>query len=131
MEINTVSVTELTRSISYLLEEEIGGVSVRGEISNFKAHSSGHKYFTLKDEGAQISCTLWRGRSASVNLSDGMKVIITGNLTVYPPRGQYQIECMSVMPVGIGELFVAFEALKSKLDELGYFDAERKRPIPK
>jgi exodeoxyribonuclease VII large subunit len=125
-----ISVSELTYSIKLLLENNIGFVTVQGEVSNYKSHSSGHRYFTLKDEGASISCTLWRGVPVNFEPSDGMKVIIEGNLTVYPPRGQYQIECLSIRKSGIGDLYILFEKLKQKLDSLGYFDVSRKKPIP-
>jgi len=124
------SVSELTREISVLFEEEFGMVTVQGEISNFKAHSSGHRYFTLKDDSAQISCTMWRSKLLSWTPTDGMKVVVKGYLSVYPQRGQYQIECESITTLGLGELFQAFEALKRKLSEKGYFEANRKRPIP-
>lgn len=124
------SVSELTRDIQVILEESFSYVNVQGEISNFKYHSSGHRYFTLKDEKAQISCTLWRGRPVNFQLADGMKVVVTGSLTLYPPRGQYQIEIISISPLGQGDLYLAYEALKKKLEEKGYFAPERKKPIP-
>ncbi|MCB0749972.1 MAG: exodeoxyribonuclease VII large subunit, partial [Ignavibacteriae bacterium] len=103
-----------------------------GEISNFKAHVSGHWYFTLKDKNAQISCTMWRGVNNYVFFTpqDGMKVILTGKVTVYPPRGNYQLDVRSMKPAGEGELQKAFEALKRKLFEEGLFDEERKKTIP-
>jgi exodeoxyribonuclease VII large subunit len=124
------TVSELTRDIQVILEESFSFVTVQGEISNFKYHSSGHRYFTLKDERAQISCTLWRGKPVNFQLADGMKVVVTGSLTLYPPRGQYQIECISIAPLGQGDLYLAYEALKKKLEEKGYFAPERKKPIP-
>ncbi|MFC2130987.1 exodeoxyribonuclease VII large subunit [Bacteroidota bacterium] len=130
METQVLSVSQLTNAISRVLEENIGTVSIQGEISNFKAHSSGHRYFTLKDEGAQISCLMWRSRTLNFQPADGMKVIITGKITVYPPRGNYQVECFSIKPVGQGDLYLAYEALKEKLEEQGYFDEDRKRAIP-
>lgn len=130
MEQKVLSVSELTNVIKIQLEDVIGAVSVQGEISNYKEHSSGHRYFTLKDENAQISCTMWRTRPISFQPKEGMKVIIQGNLTVYPPRGNYQIDCWSMTPVGQGDLYLAFEALKKKLGDLGYFDMNRKRPLP-
>jgi len=125
-----VTVSELSSAISSLLAEGIGFVSVQGEISNFKSHSSGHKYFTLKDEHAQISCTVWRSRRLNFLPEDGMKVIVTGELTVYPPQGKYQIECSSIKQVGQGELYLAFEMLKKKLEAKGMFETARKRAIP-
>jgi exodeoxyribonuclease VII large subunit len=130
MENNIISVSELTGAIKLTLEDGFGDVSVTGEISNFKQHSSGHRYFTLKDEGASISCVMWRTRKLDFMPADGMKVIITGSLTVYPPRGNYQIDCTSMHAAGQGELWLAYEALKKKLDAAGYFDEMRKRNLP-
>ena len=125
-----ISVTQLNQAIAAILSESVGTVSVVGEISNFTRARSGHRYFTLKDEGGQVSCTLWRGRSLSFLPTDGMQVIVTGELTVYSPRGQYQIDCLQVQPLGQGELYLAFEALKEELAAKGYFDSDRKRPLP-
>jgi len=127
-----LTVTELTKLIKQNLEENFSSVSLIGEISNFKAHTSGHWYFTLKDSGAQISCTMWRGMNDSVFFSpqDGMKVRIGGKLTVYPPRGSYQVEVRSMQPAGIGELQLAFEKLKEKLFREGLFDSENKKSLP-
>ncbi len=130
MQTTAISVSELTREIKYQLEDNIGSVAVQGELSNFKAHSSGHRYFTLKDEGSQISCVMWRTRQLGFEPADGMKVVINGSLTVYPPRGNYQIDCRSMAPLGIGDLYIAFEKLKKELEELGYFDEENKMPLP-
>lgn len=130
MENQVITVSQLSGAIKELLEVTLGVVRVQGELSNYKAHSSGHRYFTLKDEGAQISCTLWRGKPLSFQPADGMKVIVTGIVTVYPPRGNYQIDCQSITPAGMGDLYLAYEALKKKLSEAGYFDEERKRYLP-
>jgi exodeoxyribonuclease VII large subunit len=125
-----LTVSELTQRISNLLQEEIGFVTVRGEISNFKLHSSGHRYFTLKDEEAQINCVFWRSKQINFELADGMKVVVSGWLTVYPARGQYQIDCIEIFPLGLGDLFLKFEALKKKLDEEGLFDKKFKKELP-
>lgn len=126
------SVSEITKSIKFILESTFEKVSIEGEISNFKAHSSGHWYFSLKDEEAVISCTMWKGVNNYVFFTpeDGMKVIITGRVTVYPPRGSYQIDVRSMKPAGIGELQAAFERLKRKLYEEGLFDESLKKSIP-
>jgi exodeoxyribonuclease VII large subunit len=128
-----LSVSEITNLIKATLEEGFSEISVVGELSNFKAHVSGHWYFTLKDAGAQVSCTMWRGINNYVFFTpqDGMKVIITGRITVYPPRGSYQIDVRSMKPAGVGELQEAFEKLKQKLSAEGLFDAEHKKQIPK
>lgn len=127
-----LSVSEVTRLIKSSLERDFPHVWIQGEISNCKQHSSGHYYFTLKDEGAQMSAVLWRSRATalSVNLEDGMKVQVRGAITVYAPRGNYQIDVLQVLPVGIGELQLAFERLKQKLAAEGLFDASRKKPLP-
>ena len=127
-----LTVTEITRRIKLSLETSFPRVWLQGEISNFKQHTSGHLYFTLKDEGAQISAVMWRSRAANLAMfpEDGMKVIARGSITVYPPRGNYQIDCDQIQPLGIGELQLAFERLKKKLAGEGLFDSEHKKPIP-
>lgn len=126
------SVSELTKSIKFVLESSFEKISIEGEISNFKAHSSGHWYFSLKDEEAVINCTMWKGVNNYVFFTpeDGMKVIVTGRLTVYAPRGSYQIDVRSMKPAGVGELQAAFERLKRKLFEEGLFDEQYKKQIP-
>ena len=126
------SVSEITKSIKFILESTFEKISIEGEISNFKAHGSGHWYFNLKDEGAVINCTMWKGVNNYVFFSpeDGMKVIVTGRVTVYPPRGSYQIDVRSMKPSGIGELQAAFERLKRKLFDEGLFDEQYKKSIP-
>jgi exodeoxyribonuclease VII large subunit len=128
-----LSVSEITGLIKQTLEEEFSEINVIGEISNFKAHISGHWYFTLKDSSAQISCTMWKGINSYVFFTpqDGMKIIISGRITVYPPRGNYQIDVRSMKPAGVGELQAAFEKLKQKLSAEGLFDEKHKKPIPK
>lgn len=126
------SVSELTALIRETLELNFESISVEGEISNFKKHVSGHWYFSLKDSGAQISCTMWKGFNNLVFFTpeDGMKIIVNGKISVYPPRGSYQIDVRSMRPSGVGELQAAFERLKNKLAEEGLFDSEFKKPIP-
>ena len=128
-----LSVSEITGLVKQTLENEFDEVSVIGEISNFKAHVSGHWYFTLKDSNAQINCTMWRGLNSYVFFTpqDGMKIIANGKITVYPPRGSYQLDVRSMKPAGVGELQAAFEKLKQKLFEEGLFDEEHKKPIPR
>ncbi len=125
-----VSVSELTYAIKGLLEEGIGDVMVSGELSNFKNHSSGHRYFTLKDADAQIGGVMWRSRTLTFRPEDGMRVIVRGKLSVYPAQGKYQIDCSAMRPEGLGDLHMAFEKLKVALRTKGYFDEGRKRPIP-
>ncbi len=128
-----VTVSELTHEIKYTLENGFPYVKVLGEISNFKAHGSGHWYFTMKDADAAISCAMWRSYNAGVFFTpqDGMKIIVEGAITVYPPRGSYQISVKKMLPAGEGELQAAFEKLKRKLQAEGLFDKKFKKPIPK
>ncbi len=128
-----LSVSQITGLIKQTLEENFYEVSVIGEISNFKAHISGHWYFTLKDSNAAINCTMWRGVNNYVFFTpqDGMKVIVNGKISVYPPRGSYQIDVRSMQPAGVGELQAAFDKLKQKLAAEGLFDEKFKKPIPK
>ncbi|GIV56059.1 MAG: exodeoxyribonuclease 7 large subunit [Candidatus Kapaibacterium sp.] len=128
---HVLTVSLLTQAISQVLEEEFPLVHVLGEVSNYKRHQSGHRYFTLKDEGAQIRCVLWRGRTVPFELQDGMQVKVRGRLSVYPLQGNYQIDCWSVQPAGVGDLYLAFEQLKKELAAAGYFDPERKRRLPR
>lgn len=127
------SITELTAVIRETLEMNLDSLCVTGEISNFKKHISGHWYFTLKDENAQISCAMWKGFNNYVFFTpeDGMKIIVNGKITVYPPRGTYQIDVRSMKPAGVGELQAAFEKLKQKLSAEGLFDEDYKKPIPR
>ena len=129
---NVLSVTEITRRIKGVLEMGFSEVWIQGEISNCKHHSSGHLYFTLKDEGAQLSAVMWRSRVAQLLFrpNDGMKVLVRGNITVYEPRGNYQVDCLQIQPLGVGELQLQFERLKQKLNEEGLFEQSRKKPLP-
>ncbi len=133
-ETKILSVWELTRSIRSFLESEIGQVWVEGEISNHRRQSSGHQYFTLKDDRSQLSCVLFRGTAPSLPsgtaLADGVQVQVCGDLTVYEARGQYQLVVQIVQPRGLGALQARFEALKRKLQAEGLFDADHKKPLP-
>ena len=127
-----LTVSELTNEIRRTLEESFQQVSVVGEISNFKSHISGHWYFSLKDADAVINCTMWKGFNQYVFFTpqNGMKIIVNGKLTIYPPRGSYQLDIRSMKPAGLGELQEAFEKLKKKLEAEGLFDEKFKKPIP-
>jgi exodeoxyribonuclease VII large subunit len=128
-----LTVTELTWQIKRLLEQQVGETWVTGEVTNLRLQSSGHIYFTLKDAGAQLNCVLFRGE-AQVDrslLQDGRKVTLQGEVTVYEPRGQYQMRVTKVELQGVGALQVAFEKLKQKLKAEGLFAPERKRPLPR
>jgi len=127
-----LTVSDLTRKIKQILESGFPSIAVQGEISNFKHHSSGHLYFTLKDESAQLPCVMWRSRTSGLSFApeDGMKVIAGGRLTVYEVRGSYQLDVQSIRPLGAGELQAAFEKLKQKLQAEGLFERDRKRVLP-
>jgi exodeoxyribonuclease VII large subunit len=127
------TVSELAQAVKSTLEEGFGLVVVQGEISNYKRHSSGHHYFQLKDEKAQIEVALFKGPASrlGVALQSGMAVQVEGELTSYPPRSQYQIVATRVTPIGYGALQAQFEALKRRLQTEGLFAEERKRPLPR
>src|SRR5260370_36926291 len=124
---------ELTRSSRGTLETKFGAVWVQGEISNYKLQPSGHQYFTLKDQRAQIACVIWRDTMAPLRqpLVDGTQVQVYGTVTVFEARGQYQLNVQILQPRGVGVLQAKFEALKRKLEAEGLFAPERKRPLPK
>jgi exodeoxyribonuclease VII large subunit len=126
------SVSEFTKKVKYLLESEIGGAWVRGEISNLRRQSSGHLYFSLKDEGSQVSSVMFRNDAfkQTVDLEDGMQVVVFGQISVYEPRGNYQLIVRLVVQDGLGRLQREFDRLKARLLEEGLFDEEHKRPIP-
>ena len=129
---SVLSVEQLNIYIKQLLEGQVGMVWVKGELSNFKAHTSGHFYFSLKDAKSQITAVMFRGHNSRLKFkpTDGMEVIVRGRITVYEPRGNYQLMVEMMDPVGAGALQKAFEQLKMKLKGEGLFDASRKRPIP-
>lgn len=127
-----LTVSALTLRIKEVLEDQVGEVSVAGEISNFRRQSSGHCYFTLKDEGSQIPCALFKGAAVRMTLQpgDGVKVVAHGEVSVYEPRGAYQLIVRGLEPLGKGDLHQRFEELKRKLLSEGLFAESCKRPIP-
>ncbi|HEY7913736.1 MAG TPA: exodeoxyribonuclease VII large subunit [Blastocatellia bacterium] len=127
-----LSVSELTARIKISLEGQFGEVMVEGEISNYRRHSSGHWYFTLKDEGAMLRCASFRMQNRFIRFTpeDGLSVRAHGRLSLYEARGEYQLIVEFMEPVGIGSLQLAFEQLKSRLAREGLFDLERKRQLP-
>lgn len=127
---DAVSVAELTASIRDVLQQSFLDVAVVGEISNYKHHSSGHRYFTLKDDEASIACVMWRTRVPSFAMEDGAQTIVFGKLTVYPPQGKYQIDVTAVRPAGAGSLQRILEERKRELARRGFFDWQRKRRLP-
>ena len=128
-----LTVAELTRAIRSTLETKFGAVWVQGEVSNYKAHPSGHQYFTLKDSRAQISCVIFRNAMGPLRrpLTDGAQVQVYGQISVFEARGQYQLSVQILQPRGLGVLQAKFEALKRKLEAEGLFDPARKRPLPR
>ncbi len=134
MERPILSVTELNTLVKTLLEQEplLGQLAVRGEISNYKLYPSGHHYFTLKDAEGSIRCVLFRGSAASLRFrpENGMKVLAFGRVSVYPRDGVYQLYVSSLSPDGVGDLHVAFEQLKQKLQAEGLFELSHKKPLP-
>ena len=124
------TVSEITQIIKQLIEGNLPAVRVEGEISNYVRHSSGHRYFTLKDERSQIRCVMFKWQSARLDFepSDGMKIEAVGELTVYERGGQYQLSVRRMLPLGRGDLLARLEDLKKKLSAEGVFD--RARPLP-
>src|SRR6266481_7976664 len=127
-----LTVSELTESVRKAIEARFPSVWVEGEISNFKAHSSGHWYFTIKDEGAQLRAKCFRSANSRIRFrpKDGLHVRARGRLTVYETRGEYELIVEALDPVGAGALQVAFEQLRDRLQREGLFSQEFKRPLP-
>lgn len=130
---NFLSVGELTRQVKEILEGSFSQLWVEGEISNFIHHSSGHMYFTLKDNEAEIRCVMFKGNNQYLHFKpeNGMKILLNGRISVYAPRGQYQLVATRLEPAGLGTLFLAFEALKKELSAAGLFSDEFKKQLPK
>ena len=130
---NTLSVSGLNEQIKTLLETSFNQVLVEGELSRITFHNSGHIYFTLKDNTSVISAVMFRGNASRLKfrLEEGMKVVINAAISLYKPRGSYQINCFSIDPAGQGALSLAYEQLKEKLSLQGYFAQERKKQFPK
>ena len=128
-----LSVSSLNEQIKSLLESTFLHVSVEGEVSRVTYHNSGHLYFTLKDKNSAISCVMFKGNNQRLKfqVEEGMAVIISGSISVYAPRGSYQINCVSMEPSGSGALALAYEQLKLKLQAKGYFDPSIKKTLPK
>lgn len=131
---SAISVTELNNRIKNLIDGELSlkNVLVRGEISNYRPNTSGHMYFSLKDEGGVIRSVMFRGYVSHLKFAaeNGMKVIASGYVSVFPRDGQYQLYVTELVPDGIGELYLAFEQLKKRLEAEGLFDPGRKKPLP-
>ena len=130
-----ITVTQLTRYIKYKIDNDVhlNEVFLKGEISNFKAHSRGHYYFTLKDENSRINAIMFASSTRNIKFvpQDGMKVLVTGKISVFESSGAYQIYVNEMLEDGVGNLYIAYEQLKKKLEEEGLFDPKYKKRIPK
>ena len=130
-----LSITQINEYIRGKLDEDalLGGVAVRGEISNYKLYPSGHHYLTLKDEASALKCVMFKGNATRLRFrpENGMKVIAMGKISVYPRDGAYQLYCTAMAMDGVGDLYAAFEQLKRKLAAEGLFAPEHKKPLPK
>ena len=126
------SVSEITSQVKGLLEENLPKCWVEGEISQYTHHSSGHRYFTLKDNASQLSAVMfkWQAGSLSFSPQQGMQVQVYGHISVFERAGKYQLYAEQIKPAGVGELAIAFEQLKNRLAAEGLFDESRKRPLP-
>lgn len=128
-----LTVSQLTNAIKQQLESTFPSVWLQGEVSNFKKHSSGHLYFSLKDGNSQISAVMFRGCAQSLKVlpKDGDQVVVFGGLNVFPPSGKYQINIQTLRLAGVGELLLKLEELKKELHKRGWFSQEHKKPLPK
>ena len=129
-----LSVSDVNQYIKGLLDRDalLGALCIRGELSNYKIYPSGHHYFTLKDSGGTLRCVMFRGSAIRLRFrpENGMKVLVTGRVTVFPRDGAYQLYCEHLTPEGVGDLYIAFEQLKAKLQAEGLFDQAHKQPLP-
>ena len=134
MERNVIEVSQLNEYIRFLLDRDelLSQLCVRGELSNYKIYPSGHHYFTLKDAGGSLRCVMFRSSAQRLRFrpENGMQVVCSGRVSVFPRDGAYQLYCEAIMPEGSGDLAVAFEQLKAKLSAEGLFDASLKKPLP-
>ena len=134
MEQKIFDVSEVNDYIKTIMDGDglLSGLTIRGEISNYKVYPSGHHYFSLKDAGGAIRCVMFRGSAAALRFrpENGMKVLASGRISVFPRDGAYQLYCQRLTPEGVGDLYVAFEQLKKKLQAEGLFDPAHKKPLP-
>ena len=134
MEQKIFDVSEVNDYIKTIMDGDglLSGLTIRGEISNYKVYPSGHHYFSLKDAGGAIRCVMFRGSAAALRFrpENGMKVLASGRVSVFPRDGAYQLYCQRLTPEGVGDLYVAFEQLKKKLQAEGLFDPAHKKPLP-
>lgn len=135
MNIKTLTVSEVTNYIKRILDNDfiLSNLSVKGEISNLKFHSSGHIYFSLKDNNGKINCVMFKSKAIllDIDIEEGMEVIIRGRASIYPATGSFQLYCDEIKREGQGDLFIKFEKLKQKLSNMGYFDEAHKKSLPR
>lgn len=128
------TVSEINKYIKMIFDKDVylNNITIQGEITNFKAHYTGHLYFTLKDDTSTIKCIMFKSFASLIKFkpSDGMKVVITGQVSVFERDGAYQIYCRTMTPEGLGELYLAYEQLKEKLNKEGLFDSAHKKKLP-
>ena len=130
-----ITVTQINEYIRSIMDNDrlLNNVAIKGEISNYKLYPSGHHYFTLKDEGGALRCVMFKGNAMRMKFrpENGMKIIAMGKISVFPRDGAYQLYCTGLVLDGIGDLYAAFEQLKTKLQSQGLFDPAHKKPLPK
>ncbi|MEI3347030.1 MAG: exodeoxyribonuclease VII large subunit [Dysosmobacter sp.] len=135
MEQRIITVSEVNQVVKLLLENEplLRNLSVRGELSNYKIHSTGNHFFTLKDAGGALQCVMFKGAAGKIRFrpENGMKVVATGRISAFPRDGVYQLYCDALIPEGTGDLALAFEQLKARLYAEGLFDPSHKKPLPR
>ena len=135
MEQNIIPVSQVNEYIKFLLDRDelLNSICVRGELSNYKVYPSGHHYFSLKDPEGALRCVMFRSSAQRLRFrpENGMQVVASGRITVFPRDGAYQLYCTALTPDGVGDLYVAFEQLKKKLADEGLFDPAHKKPLPK
>ena len=135
MEQRIITVSEVNQVVKLLLENEplLRNLSVRGELSNYKIHSTGNHFFTLKDAGGALQCVMFKGAAGKIRFrpENGMKVVATGRISAFPRDGVYQLYCDALIPEGTGDLALAFEQLKARLHAEGFFDPSHKKPLPR
>ena len=130
-----LTVSQINKYIKYKFDndENLNIVYLKGEISNFKNHTTGHLYFTIKDESSRILAVMFKNNAMKLNFNpvDGTKVLVIGKISCYEANGNYQIYVEEMIEDGVGNLYLEFEKLKKKLEGVGYFNVEHKKPIPK
>jgi len=128
-----MSVSSLNTKIKSLLEATFMHTLVEGEVASVTYHTSGHLYFSIKDDKSSVKCVMWRSSVARMKfrIEKGMQIVVDGSVSVYTPRGEYQFQTVRIEPAGQGALALAYEQLKKKLKAKGYFDSSRKKALPK